>query len=66
MSPPSPGAQSIGGGGDAAAFALALRENLAQLLKKHGLHKARLFFYGPYALGVPGAAVNLGRRDTTV
>ena len=51
-SPPSQGAASIGGGGDAAAFALAVRENLTQFLKKHGLRKTRLFFYGPYALSV--------------
>lgn len=52
MSPPSQGAQSIGGAGDACAFAQAVRENLGQLLKKHNLRKTRIFFYGPFALSV--------------
>lgn len=61
LSPPSQGAQSIGRGGDAAAFAMAVRERLSQLLKKHGLRKTRLFFYGPYAL-----SVFLGQQLTSV
>jgi len=61
LSPPSLGAQSIGGGGDAAAFAVAVRENLSEPLKKHGLRKTRIFFYGPYAL-----SVFLGQQLTSV
>jgi hypothetical protein len=61
LSPPSQGAQSIGGGGDAVAFAQAVRENLGQLLKKYGLRNTRLFFYGPYAL-----AVFVGQQLTSI
>jgi SMODS-associated and fused to various effectors sensor domain len=61
MSPPSQGAQSIGGAGDARAFAAAVRENLGQLLKKHELLRTRIFFYGPFAL-----AVFLGQQLTSV
>jgi hypothetical protein len=61
MSPQSQGAQSIGGSGDAVAFAQAVRENLGQLLKKYGLRQTRMFFYGPFAL-----AVFLGQQLTSV
>jgi SMODS-associated and fused to various effectors sensor domain/Cap4 dsDNA endonuclease len=61
MSSPSQCAQSIGGAGDAMAFAQAARENLNQILKKYGLRKTRLFFYGPFAL-----AVFLGQQLTSV
>ena len=61
MSPRSQGAQSIGGSGDAVAFAQAVRENLGQLLKKYGLHQTRIFFYGPFAL-----AVFLGQQLTSI
>jgi CBASS immunity sensor of nucleotide second messenger signals/Cap4-like dsDNA endonuclease family protein len=61
MSPPSQGAQSIGGSADAVAFAQAVRENLGQLLKKYGLRQTRIFFYGPFAL-----AVFLGQQLTSV
>jgi len=42
-------------------FAQAVREKLNQILKKYGLRKTRLFFYGPYAL-----AVFLGQQLTSV
>jgi hypothetical protein len=61
MSPPSQGAQSIRGAGDACAFGQAVRETLGQLLKTHQLRKTRLFFYGPFAL-----AVFLGQQLTSV
>lgn len=61
MSPPSQGAQSIGGAGDACAFGQAVRENLGQLLKKYNLRNTRIFFYGPFAL-----AVFLGQQLTSV
>lgn len=61
MSPPSQGAQSIGGAGDAVAFGQAVREHLGQLLKKYDLRKTRIFFYGPFAL-----AVFLGQQLTSV
>jgi len=61
MSPPSQGAQSMSGSGDAVAFAQAVRENLGQLLKKYGLRQTRIFFYGPLAL-----AVFLGQQLTSV
>lgn len=61
MSPPSQGAQSIGGAGDACAFGQAVRENLGQLLKKYNVRKTRIFFYGPFAL-----AVFLGQHLTSV
>ena len=61
VSPPSQGAQSIGGAGDAVAFGQAVREPLGQLLKTHALRKTRIFFYGPFAL-----AVFLGQQLTSV
>jgi hypothetical protein len=61
MSPPSQGAQSIGGAGDACAFGQAVREKLGQLLKKYSLGKTRIFFFGPFAL-----AVFLGQQLTSV
>ena len=61
MSPLLRGAQSIGGSGDAVAFAQAARENLGQLLKKYDLRQTRIFFYGPFAL-----AVFLGQQLTSV
>jgi hypothetical protein len=61
MSPSSPGAQSIGGAGEAVAFGQAVREHLGLLLKKYGLRKTRIFFYGPFAL-----AVFLGQQLTSV
>jgi hypothetical protein len=61
MSPPSQGAQSIAGAGEAVAFGQAVREHLGQLLKKYGLRKTRIFFYGPFAL-----AVFLGQQLTSV
>jgi len=61
ISPPSQGAQSIRGAGDAVAFAQAVRENLGQLLKKYNLRKTRIFFYGPFAL-----SVFLGQQLTSV
>jgi hypothetical protein len=61
MSPPSQGAQSIRGAGDAVAFGQAVRDHLGQLLKKYGLRKTRIFFYGPFAL-----AVFLGQQLTSI
>jgi hypothetical protein len=61
ISPPSQGAQSIRGAGDAVAFAQAVRENLGQLLKKYNLRKTRIFFFGPFAL-----SVFLGQQLTSV
>jgi hypothetical protein len=61
MSPPSQGAQSIGGAGDAAAFSIAVRDHLGKLLKTYQLRKTRLFFYGPLAL-----ATFLGQQLTSV
>jgi hypothetical protein len=61
ISPPSQGAQSISGAGDAVAFAQAVREHLGRVLKKHDARKTRLFFYGPFAL-----AIFLGQQLTSV
>jgi hypothetical protein len=61
MSPPTQGAQSIRGAGDAVAFGQAVRETLGQLLKTHQLRKTRIFFFGPFAL-----AVFLGQQLTSV
>jgi hypothetical protein len=61
MSPPSQGAQSIRGAGDAVAFGQAVRDQLGSLLKKYDLHKTLVFFYGPFAL-----AVFLGQHLTSV
>lgn len=61
MAPNVPGGQSIGGSGDACAFARRVRENLGQLLKSNGIRSTRLFFYGPLAL-----AVFLGQQLTSV
>jgi CBASS immunity sensor of nucleotide second messenger signals/Cap4-like dsDNA endonuclease family protein len=61
ISPPSQGAQSIRGAGDAVAFAQAVREHLGGLLKKYDLRKTRMFVYGPFAL-----AVFLGQQLTSI
>jgi hypothetical protein len=61
MSPPSQGAQSIAGAGDACAFSSAVRDHLGKLLKTHQLRKTRVFFYGPFAL-----SVLLGQQLTSV
>jgi len=61
MSPQSQGAQSISGAGEAVAFGQAVREHLGRLLKKYGLRKTRIFFYGPFAL-----SVFLGQQLTSV
>jgi len=61
MSPPSQGAQSIGGAGDACAFSSAVREHLGKFLKIHQIRKTRVFFYGPFAL-----SVFLGQQLTSV
>ncbi|MCA1470731.1 SAVED domain-containing protein [Bradyrhizobium sp. IC3195] len=61
MAPPSQGAQSIGGDGDAVAMAMAVREELGKLLKVRQLRTTRLFFYGPFAL-----SVFLGQQLTSV
>ncbi|HEV2349306.1 MAG TPA: dsDNA nuclease domain-containing protein [Terriglobia bacterium] len=61
FSPPSQGAQSIGGAGDACAFSRGVRDHLGQLLKAHQLVRTRIFFYGPFAL-----AVFLGQQLTSV
>jgi hypothetical protein len=61
MSPPSQGAQSIGGDSDAVAMAMAVREKLGELLKARELRMTRLFFYGPFAL-----SVFLGQQLTSI
>ncbi len=61
ISPPSQGAKSIHGAGDAVAFAQAVRDSLGQLLKKYNLRKTSIFFYGPFAL-----SVFLGQQLTSV
>jgi len=61
MSPPSQGAQSIGGDSDAVAMATAVREKLGELLKARELRMTRLFFYGPFAL-----SVFLGQQLTSI
>jgi hypothetical protein len=52
LSPPSQGAQSIGGAEDAIAMASAIRERLGVLLKARQVRTTRLFFFGPFALSV--------------
>lgn len=61
MSPPTQGAQSIGGAGEACAMALAVQNRLGQVLKQRQLRMTRLFFYGPLAL-----SVFLGQRLTAI
>jgi hypothetical protein len=61
VSPPSQGAQSIGGAEDACAFSTAVREHLGKLLKIHQIRRTRVFFYGPFAL-----SVFLGQQLTSV
>jgi hypothetical protein len=61
MAPPSQGAQSIGGDGEAVAMAMAVREELGKLLKARQLRMTRLFFYGPFAL-----SVFLGQQLTSI
>jgi hypothetical protein len=52
MSPPSQGAQSIGGAEDGCSMARAVRDRLGEILKARQLRMTRLFFYGPFALSV--------------
>jgi hypothetical protein len=52
MSPPTKGAQSIGGAEDACAMARAVRDRLGEILKSASLRHTRLFVYGPFALSV--------------
>ena len=61
MSPPSQGAQSIGGPADASAMARAVRDRLGEILKQRQLRTTRLFFYGPFAL-----SVFLGQQLTSI
>jgi hypothetical protein len=61
LSPPSQGAQSIGGTEDAVAMARAVRERLGVILKARQLRSTRLFFYGPFAL-----SVFLGQQLTSI
>jgi hypothetical protein len=61
MAPPSQGAQSIGGDGEAVAMVMAVREELGKLLKARQLRMTRLFFYGPFAL-----SVFLGQQLTSI
>jgi hypothetical protein len=61
VAPPSQGAQAIRGPEDACAFALALRNFLGDLRKKHGLARTHLFFYGPLAL-----AIFVGQQLTSI
>ena len=61
MSPPSQGAQSIGGAEDACAMARAVRDRLGEILKARQLRMTRLFFYGPFAL-----SVFLGQQLTSI
>lgn len=61
MSPPSQGAQSIGGPEDACAMARAVRDRLGVILKARQLQKTRMFFYGPFAL-----SVFLGQQLTSI
>ncbi len=61
MSPPSQGAQSIGGDADAVAMARAVRERLGEMLKARRLQMTRLFYFGPFAL-----SVLLGQQLTSI
>lgn len=61
MSPATQGSQAIAGSEDACAFALAVRETLGDLVKKHGIARVHLFYYGPLAL-----AIFLGQRMTSM
>jgi hypothetical protein len=61
VSPPLQGVQAIGGPEDACAVALAVRNLLGELLKKHRLVRTHLFVYGPLAL-----AIFLGQQLTSI
>lgn len=61
LSPPTQGAQSIGGPEDAVAIALAVRERLGVILKARQVRMTRLFLFGPFAL-----SVFLGQQLTSV
>jgi len=61
VAPPYQGAQAIRGPEDACAFALALRNFLGDLRKKHDLARTHLFFYGPLAL-----AIFVGQQLTSI
>jgi hypothetical protein len=61
MSPPTQGAQSIGGAEDACAMARIVRDRLGEFLKARQLRMTRLFFYGPFAL-----SVFLGQQLTSI
>lgn len=52
LSPPTRGAQSIGGAEDACGMARAVRHKLGEILKSRRLRATRLFVYGPLALSI--------------
>jgi hypothetical protein len=61
VAPPAQGAQAIRGAEDASAFALAVRNLLGKLQKKHRPDRTHVFFYGPLAL-----AIFVGQQLTSV
>jgi hypothetical protein len=61
VSPPSEGGQAIGGSSDAVAYALAARDKVGEVVKKYGIKRTHVFYYGPLAL-----AIFLGQHFSSV
>ncbi len=61
IEPPAQGAQAIGSGSEAVAYALFARDTVGKAIKMHGIARTHIFYYGPLAL-----AVFLGQHFTAV
>jgi hypothetical protein len=61
ISPPTEGGRAIGGSADAAAYAIAARDTVGEVVKKHGITRTHVFYYGPLAL-----AIFLGQHFSSV
>lgn len=61
ISAPTEGGQAIGSSADAAAYALAARDEVGKVVKKYGIKRTHVFYYGPLAL-----AIFLGQHFSSV
>lgn len=61
VSPPSEGGQAIGGSSDAIAYSLTARDKVGDVVKKYGIKRTHVFYYGPLAL-----AIFLGQHFSSV
>lgn len=61
VSAPSEGGRAIGGSSDAVAYARAARDKIGEVVKKYGIKRTHVFYYGPLAL-----AIFLGQHFSSV